>query len=81
MFYRSTPSYDWKRTNSPLPKSAYLINLNRVLVIPNPVKGDEGEYTCVANNGFEETVEKSIYLTLEGELKLFVFVICIITQI
>lgn len=42
------PSYNWTRKDGGLPRHAYQINYNRVLIIPNATLNDNGEYVCTS---------------------------------
>lgn len=58
------PSYNWTRREGNLPRRAYLINFNRVLIIPNATLNDNGEYICSTRNS-RKAIEKSIVLNLQ----------------
>lgn len=58
------PSYNWTRKSGDLPRHAYTLNYNRVLIIPNATLNDNGEYVCHVHND-RKALEKSINLNLQ----------------
>lgn len=58
------PSYNWTRKEGGLPRHAYQINYNRVLIIPNATLNDNGEYVCTTKND-RKTMEKSILINIQ----------------
>lgn len=58
------PSYNWTRKNGGLPRHAYQINFNRVLIIPNATLNDNGEYICTTKND-RKTFQKSILINIQ----------------
>lgn len=58
------PSYNWTRTSGGLPRQAYQINYNRVLIIPNATLNDNGEYRCTIKND-RKALDKSIHLNIQ----------------
>jgi Immunoglobulin I-set domain/Immunoglobulin domain len=58
------PSYNWTRKNSELPRHAYALNYNRVLIIPNATVNDNGEYICTAKND-KKDVQKSVFVNVQ----------------
>lgn len=58
------PSYNWTRKDLGLPRRSYLINYDRVLIIPNATLNDNGEYICSARNA-RKAISKSIVLNLQ----------------
>lgn len=60
------PSYNWTRKGSPLPRNAYSINYNRILIIPNVKVEDQGEYVCRAYND-RSALESSVTISIQAE--------------
>lgn len=60
------PSYNWTRRGSHLPKNAYGLNYNRVLVIPDVKVEDQGEYLCRASND-RSALESSVTISIQAE--------------
>lgn len=58
------PSYNWTRKNADLPKQAYALNYNRVLIIPNATVNDNGEYICTAKND-KKAIPKSVNVNIQ----------------
>lgn len=58
------PSYNWTRKNSDLPKTAYTLNYNRVLIIPNATVNDNGEYICTTKND-KKSIPKSVNVNIQ----------------
>lgn len=58
------PSYNWTRKEGGLPRHAYQINYNRVLIIPNATLNDNGEYICTTKND-RKTLQKSILINIQ----------------
>lgn len=58
------PNYNWTRKDIGLPRRSYLINYDRVLIIPNATLNDNGEYICSARNA-RKSISKSITLNLQ----------------
>lgn len=64
-----TIRYSWSREKLPLPTDSYLLEENRVLIIPNVQVEDAGVYVCHASRGgtgsAAATAQKSIRLNIE----------------
>lgn len=60
------PSYNWTRKGSTIPRSAYFLSFNRVLIIPKVQVEDEGEYVCRAFND-RGTIQNSVFLNIQAE--------------
>lgn len=60
------PSYNWTRKDGGLPRRAYLMNYNRVLIIPNATLYDNGEYICATRND-RKAIQKSVVLNIQME--------------
>lgn len=60
------PKYNWTRKDGGLPKRAYQINYNRVLIIPNATLNDNGEYICSTFND-RKAIQKPIVLNIQME--------------
>lgn len=58
------PSYNWTRKDFGLPRQAYQINYQRVLIIPNATLNDNGEYICTTKND-RKSMQKSIHLNIQ----------------
>ena len=58
------PSYNWTRKDGSLPKQAYSMNFNRVLIIPNATVNDNGEYICTTKND-RRSLEKAINVNIQ----------------
>ncbi|XP_076362349.1 contactin isoform X1 [Tachypleus tridentatus] len=61
------PFYNWTRDGSSrsLPQGSYMINYNRVLIIPNIRVEDMGDYICVASSGIE-SIQKAVSLSIQA---------------
>jgi hypothetical protein len=58
------PAYNWTRKNSELPRHAYMMNYNRVLIIPNATVNDNGEYICTARND-KKAIPKTVMVNVQ----------------
>lgn len=58
------PAYNWTRKNADLPKNAYQLNYNRVLIIPNATVNDNGEYICTAKND-KKAIPKTVNVNIQ----------------
>lgn len=58
------PAYNWTRKNADLPKTAYTLNYNRVLIIPNATVNDNGEYICTTKND-KKAIPKSVNVNIQ----------------
>lgn len=58
------PKYNWTRKDGGLPRRAYQINYNRVLILPNATLNDNGEYICSTFND-RKSIQKSIVLNIQ----------------
>ncbi|XP_063704991.1 contactin-like [Culicoides brevitarsis] len=58
------PHYNWTRRDADLPRHAYTLNYNRVLIIPNATLNDNGEYVCTVFND-RKTIDKSVHVNLQ----------------
>lgn len=58
------PSYNWTRKNADLPKKAYTLSYNRVLIIPNATVNDNGEYICTTKND-KKAIPKSVNVNIQ----------------
>lgn len=58
------PSYNWTRKDGGLPRRAYQINYDRVLIIPNATLNDNGEYICSTRND-RKAIQKSVVLNIQ----------------
>ncbi|KAG5684222.1 hypothetical protein PVAND_013460 [Polypedilum vanderplanki] len=58
------PSYNWTRKNADLPRHAYTLNYNRVLIIPNATVNDNGEYICTTKND-KKAIPKSVMVNVQ----------------
>lgn len=58
------PAYNWTRKNADLPRHAYTLNYNRVLIIPNATVNDNGEYVCTAKND-KKAVPKTVMVNVQ----------------
>lgn len=58
------PAYNWTRKNADLPKNAYMLNYNRVLIIPNATVNDNGEYICTTKND-KKAIPKSVNVNIQ----------------
>lgn len=58
------PAYNWTRKNADLPKHAYSLNYNRVLIIPNATVNDNGEYICTTKND-KKAIPKSVNVNIQ----------------
>lgn len=58
------PAYNWTRKNAELPKQAYTLNYNRVLIIPNATVNDNGEYICTTKND-KKAIPKSVNVNIQ----------------
>lgn len=58
------PSYNWTRNGTDLPKKAYSLNYNRVLIIPNATVNDNGEYICTTKND-KRAIPKSVHVNIQ----------------
>ncbi|XP_055860413.1 contactin-like isoform X2 [Biomphalaria glabrata] len=56
--------YYWRRENGTLPKLSYLMDHNRVLIIPSATLEDQGIYTCTVTRSSSARDEKSVDLKL-----------------
>ncbi|KAH0956722.1 hypothetical protein HN011_007833 [Eciton burchellii] len=59
------PAYNWTRRDSTLPRGAYTMNYNRVLIIPRVRVEDQGEYVCRVHND-RLSIENSVQLTVQA---------------
>ncbi|XP_014219381.1 contactin [Copidosoma floridanum] len=59
------PSYNWTRVDGDLPRGAYLMNHNRVLMIPRVKIEDQGEYVCRARNE-KISIKNSVQLLIQA---------------
>ncbi|CAG0911846.1 unnamed protein product, partial [Cyprideis torosa] len=62
------PTYNWTRRYGAIPRKAFNLNYDRVLIIPRVSVDDEGEYICNAYNQ-KVSIEESVTLTIQGEVK------------
>jgi Immunoglobulin I-set domain. len=60
------PSYNWTRKDASLPKSAFTVNYDRVLIIPKVQVEDQGEYVCRAANE-KAAIQHSVVLNIQGK--------------
>lgn len=58
------PSYNWTRKNGDLPKKAYTLSYQRVLIIPNATVNDNGEYICTTKND-KKSIPKSVNVNIQ----------------
>lgn len=58
------PAYNWTRKDGGLPRRSYLINFDRVLIIPNATLNDNGEYICSTRNT-RKAIQKSIVINIQ----------------
>lgn len=58
------PSYEWSRKDGNIPRKAYTMNWNRVLIIPNATVADNGEYICIARND-KKAIPKSVIVNVQ----------------
>lgn len=58
------PSYEWSRKDGNIPRKAYTLNWNRVLIIPNATVADNGEYICTARND-KKAIPKSVIVNVQ----------------
>lgn len=65
-FSSPVPSYNWTRKGAPLPRGAVLTNFNRVLVLPQALPEDQGEYVCRAFND-RAAIENSVFVSVQAE--------------
>lgn len=65
LYFSPVPSYNWTRKGGNLPRSAFFVSYNRVLVIPKVQVEDEGEYICRAYND-RASIENNVILSIQG---------------
>lgn len=58
------PSYNWTRRDSPLPRNAYTLSYQRVLILPNATINDNGIYTCTITND-RKSISKNLTLSIQ----------------
>lgn len=58
------PTYNWTRRDSPLPRNAYTLSYQRVLIIPNATINDNGLYTCTITND-RKSISKNLTLSIQ----------------
>ena len=64
------PTVSWRKNNVPLvSNSRYEIFNNGTLLIRRTMEEDIGSYTCEADNGVAQAVQRSLKLTLRGKLQ------------
>ena len=73
-------SFEWKRTNSDLPKKSSLSNIGATsfLTIPDVTSDDVGEYYCVAWSNNKTSQSYAAKLQFSGTYKLHIIIIIII---
>ncbi|CAG0882320.1 unnamed protein product [Cyprideis torosa] len=59
------PTYNWTRRYGAIPRKAFNLNYDRVLIIPRVSVDDEGEYICNAYNQ-KVSIEESVTLTIQA---------------
>lgn len=66
--FSPVPSYSWARegANRQLPPKAYLLNHNRVLMLPKISIEDTGEYICTAANS-KSSIQNTVSLDIRGK--------------
>lgn len=65
IWYSPVPSYNWTRRGALLPRGAYTISYNRVLIISKVHVDDQGEYVCRVYND-RLSIENSVRLTIQA---------------
>ncbi|KAJ8307352.1 hypothetical protein KUTeg_015436 [Tegillarca granosa] len=65
--YETSWLYSWRREGAPLPKSVKMLDFNRILIIPNAQKHDEGTYTCFVSRNSQQTDSRSVTIVLSAK--------------
>lgn len=65
LIFSPVPSYNWTRIGANLPRGSYMMNYNRVLIIPRVRVDDQGEYVCRAKNE-KISIKNSVHLSIQA---------------